>query len=215
MINLQPALLITRIITLLIAFTIHEFSHAMTAVALGDNTPKLEGRLTLNPLKHLDLWGCVMLILTGFGWAKPVRVNQRALTRRNKAGMMLTAAAGPLSNLLLAIIGAFLLRSRIFPNKLILGLSWLPRPDYFLKNFILTNLTLMVFNLVPLAPLDGEKVLGYFIPGSFKSTWNLIQSHGYQILMILFFVLPYARITFASELVSNLSYSLYRIIVGG
>ena len=156
-----------------------------------------------------------MLIVTGFGWAKPVRVNLRSVTRKTKAGMMLTAAAGPLSNLLLAILGAFLLRSQVLPKTLIPGLIWLPKTDYFLKNFILTNLTLMVFNLVPLAPLDGEKVVGYFIPGSFKRTWQLIQSHGSQILMILFFVLPYARITFASEIISNLSYSLYRIILGG
>ena len=215
MINLPTSLLITRIITLLVAFTIHEFSHALAATALGDDTPRREGRLTLNPMKHLDLWGCIMLIVTGFGWAKPVRVNQRSITRKTGAGMMLTAAAGPLSNLLLAVIGAYLLRSRALPNVLIPGVSWLPRTDYFLRNFILTNLTLMVFNLVPLAPLDGEKVIGYFIPGSFKRNWQLIQSHGSQILMILFFVLPYIRITFASDLISNLSYALYRVVIGG
>ena len=215
MINLPTSLLITRIITLLVAFTIHEFSHALAATALGDDTPRREGRLTLNPMKHLDLWGCIMLIVTGFGWAKPVRVNQRSITRKTGAGMMLTAAAGPLSNLLLAVIGAYLLRSRVLPNVLIPRISWLPRTDYFLRNFILTNLTLMVFNLVPLAPLDGEKVIGYFIPGSFKRNWQLIQSHGSQILMILFFVLPYIRITFASDLISNLSYALYRVVIGG
>ncbi len=215
MINLEPALLITRIITLLIAFTIHELSHALAATALGDTTPRMEGRLTLNPLKHLDPWGCLMLIMTGFGWAKPVRVNLRAVTRKNKAGMMLTAAAGPFSNLLLALIAAFLLRARVFPNTLIPGIRWLPRPDYFLRNFILTNLSLMVFNLVPLAPLDGEKVIGYFIPASFRRTWQLIQSHGSQILMICFFVLPYIGVSIFSNLISSLSISLYRIILGG
>ena len=137
MINLPTSLLVTRIITLLVAFTIHEFSHALAATALGDDTPRREGRLTLNPMKHLDLWGCIMLIVTGFGWAKPVRVNQRSITRKTGAGMMLTAAAGPLSNLLLAVIGAYLLRSRALPNVLIPGVSWLPRTDYFLRNFII------------------------------------------------------------------------------
>ena len=116
MLNISPALLVSRVITLLIAFTCHEFSHALVAVLLGDNTPKRDGRLTLNPLRHLDLWGCVLLILVGFGYAKPVRVNQYAVTRKVKAGMVLVAAAGPFANLLLAVLGSVLLRSGVFPN---------------------------------------------------------------------------------------------------
>ena len=85
--NLSPALLISRIVTLVIAFTFHEFCHAQTAVWLGDNTPRMDGRLTLNPLKHLDPWGSLLLLVAGFGWAKPVRVNPYAVTRKNKAGM--------------------------------------------------------------------------------------------------------------------------------
>ena len=215
MLNISPPLLISRVITLLIAFTCHEFSHAMTAVLLGDNTPKRDGRLTLNPLRHLDLWGCVLLILVGFGYAKPVRVNQYAVTRKVKAGMVLVAAAGPLANLLLAVLGAALLRSGVFPNVQPFGVSWLPRPAYFLNQFIWTNLSLLVFNLIPLYPLDGEKVIGYFIPKSFRNSWHKIQSHGPQILMICFFLLPYARIYFARDFVSNTAYSLYRILLGG
>lgn len=215
MLNISPALLISRVITLLIAFTCHEFSHALVAVLLGDNTPKRDGRLTLNPLKHLDLWGCVLLILVGFGYAKPVRVNQYAVTRKTKAGMVLVAAAGPLANLLLAVIGASLLRSGLLPNVQPFGVSWLPRPAYFLNQFIWTNLSLLVFNLIPLYPLDGEKVFGYFIPGTFRKTWQKIQSHGSQILMICFFFLPYARIYFARDVVSNATYALYRLLLGG
>ncbi len=215
MLNISPALLVSRVITLLVAFTCHEFSHALVAVLLGDNTPKRDGRLSLNPLRHLDPWGCILLILVGFGYAKPVRVNPYAVTRKTKAGMMLVAAAGPLANLLLAILGAELLRLGVFPNVQPLGVSWLPRPAYFLNQFIWTNLSLLVFNLVPLYPLDGEKVVGYFIPQSFRRSWQLIQSHGSQILMICFFLLPYLRINFARDFVSNVTYSLYRLLLGG
>ena len=191
MLNLSPALLISRVITLLIAFTFHEFSHAQTAVWLGDVTPRRDGRLTLNPLKHLDPWGCLLLLVAGFGWAKPVRVNPYAVTRKNKAGMMLVAAAGPCANLLLAVIAAVILR---------LGL-------------IRTNAA--PFNLIPLAPLDGEKVVGYFIPYSFRITWQRIQAEGTKILMLCFFVLPYLGVNFMDNFVSGLSMALYRILVGG
>ncbi len=215
MINLNPALLISRVVTLIIAFTFHEFSHALTAVRLGDNTPRYDGRLTLNPLRHLDPWGCLMLLATGFGWAKPVRVNQQAVRRKTKAGMMLVAAAGPFANFLLALAAALLLRSGSIRNTLPFGLAWMPRPIYFLHQFIWTNISLLVFNLVPLAPLDGEKVAGYFMPASFRSTWRRIQSHGPQILMLCFFVLPYIGVPFVENIISTLSYSLYRILVGG
>lgn len=216
MINLNPALLISRVVTLLIAFTFHEFSHAQVAVWLGDNTPKKDGRLTLNPLRHLDPWGCLLLLAAGFGWAKPVRVNPYAVTRKNKAGMMLVASSGPCANLLLAVLAALLLRSGLIRNNSApFGLTWLPRPAYFLSQFIWTNLSLMVFNLIPLAPLDGEKVVGYFIPDSFRNTWNRIQAEGTKILMLCFFVLPYLGVNFMDNFVSGLSMTLYRMLLGG
>lgn len=215
MLNLSPALLITRVITLLIAFTFHEFSHAQTAVWLGDDTPRRGGRLTLNPLRHLDPWGCLLLLVAGFGWAKPVRVNPYAVTRKNKAGMMLVAAAGPCANLLLAVIAALLLRSGLIRTNIpLFGLSWMPRPAYFLSQFVWINLSLMVFNLIPLAPLDGEKVAGYFIPDSFRNTWGRIQAEGTKILMLLFFVLPYLGVNFMDNFVSGLTMMLYRILLG-
>lgn len=216
MLNLSPDLLISRVITLLIAFTFHELSHAQVAVWLGDNTPRRDGRLTLNPLKHLDPWGCLLLLLAGFGWAKPVRVNSHAVTRKNKAGMMLVAAAGPCANLLLAVTGTLVLRSGVIrTNAVPFGLSWLPRPAYFLNQFIWTNLCLMVFNLIPIAPLDGEKVVGYFIPDSFRNTWQRIQAEGSKILLLCFFVLPRLGVNFMDNFVSGLSMTLYRILMGG
>ena len=215
MLNIEPALLISRIVTLLIAFTFHEFSHAQTAVWLGDETPRRAGRLTLNPLRHLDPWGALLLLVAGFGWAKPVRVDPYAVTRKNKAGMMLVSAAGPCANLLLAIVGAMILRSgMIRTNAPLFGFSWMPRPTYFLSQFIWTNLSLLVFNLIPLAPLDGEKIVGYFIPDSFRNTWYQIQAQGTKILMLCFFVLPYLHINFMDNIIGNISLFLYRILLG-
>lgn len=216
MLRLSPPLLISRIVTLLIAFTFHEFSHAQVAVWLGDYTPRRDGRLTLNPLKHLDPWGALLLLVAGFGWAKPVRVNPYAVTRKNRAGMVLVAAAGPCANLLLAILASVIVRSGIIQtNAVPFGLSWLPRPVYFLSQFIWTNLCLLVFNLIPLAPLDGEKVAGYFIPESFRGTWQKIQAEGMKILMLCFFVLPYLGVNFMDDFVSGLSLMLYRMLLGG
>ena len=214
MLNISIPTLITRVLTLLIAFTFHEFAHAFVAVQLGDDTPRRDGRLSLDPLRHLDLWGCILLIFAGFGWAKPVRVDARAVTRKTKAGMMLVAAAGPCANLILAILGAALLRSGAVPRTSFLP-NWMPRPMTFLSEFIWINLRLMVFNLIPLYPLDGEKVVSYFIPDGFRKTWRQIQSYGQQILMVCFFILPYLHIYFASDFVNNTSYSLYRMLTGG
>jgi Zn-dependent protease len=107
---LQPATLITRVITLLIAFTIHEFSHATVADRFGDDTPRLHGRLTLNPLAHLDIMGTLMLLVAGFGWAKPVPVNPYVLNRRSPSAMMWVSLAGPLSNFLLALLAVIPIR---------------------------------------------------------------------------------------------------------
>ena len=212
---MNPALLITRVVTLLIAFTFHEYAHARVAVWLGDDTPIYDGRLTLNPLRHLDPWGAIMLLVAGFGWAKPVRVNPYAVTRKNKAGMVLVSVAGPCANLLLAILGAIVVRSGLIrTNTPLFGLSWLPRPSYFWTQFIWINLSLMVFNLIPLSPLDGEKVLDYFIPDSFRETWNRIQAQGMKILMVCFFLLPLLGVDFLGNFVTNLSFSLYRVLVG-
>ncbi len=113
--NLELPIIISRIITLLIAFTVHEFSHAAIATLFGDSTPRAAGRLTLNPLKHLDIFGTIMLLVAGFGWAKPVPINPYAINRKNKAGVMLVSLAGPASNFLLASIAAIPLRFNWIP----------------------------------------------------------------------------------------------------
>ncbi len=99
MFNLSPSLLISRVLTLIIALTVHEFSHAFIAYRFGDTTARDAGRLTLNPLKHLDVLGSLMLLLVGFGWAKPVPINPYALRRKSESAEMWVSLAGPASNL--------------------------------------------------------------------------------------------------------------------
>src|SRR3990172_9910159 len=113
MLNLTLPVFISRVFTLVIAFTIHEFAHAWTADQLGDDTPRSNGRLTLDPLVHLDVIGSLLLLVTGFGWAKPVPINPYALQRRNRAGTMLVSAAGPFSNLLMAILASLPFRTAL------------------------------------------------------------------------------------------------------
>ncbi len=181
MLSLSPVVLLTRLITLVVAFTVHEFAHAWTADRLGDATPRLAGRLTLNPLVHLDLIGSVMLLLAGFGWARPVPVNPYALQRRTPAGMMIVAAAGPVSNLGLALLASVSLRLAfpLIPIEVL---------QSFLLDFIFLNLILFFFNLLPIFPLDGEKVLTYFLPPAGQSFLAQIRPYGPMLLVLLILV---------------------------
>ena len=208
MLNIEPSVIIARIITLLIAFTVHEFSHAWTANYFGDPTPKNNGRLTLNPAVHLDLIGTLMLLMAGFGWAKPVPVNPYILRKRSSSAMMWVSLAGPLSNLVLAILAAIPLRLGVVPYVS----SWpgfLPTPSSFLLNFISINLLLMMFNLLPLAPLDGEKVIEYFLPPSGVRFLDSIRPYGPLILLAVVFVLPMIGI----DLFGMIFYPVLRILL--
>jgi len=178
MLNLSPELLLARIFTLIIAFTVHEFAHAWTANELGDDTPRLAGRLTLNPLAHLDVLGSLMLVLAGFGWAKPVPVNPYALQRRTPAGMMIVAAAGPISNVGLALLASIpFLLGLVSVSSSILAV--------FVADFIFLNLVLFFFNLIPIFPLDGEKVLTYFLPPSGQAFLAQVRPYGPILLAVL------------------------------
>jgi len=189
MLNLNPQTLISRIIILVIAFTVHEFAHAWTANAFGDETPRQSGRLTLNPLSHLDVMGSLMLLVAGFGWARPVPVNPYALQRRSAAALMLVSLAGPLSNFLMAILAAIPLRlglASLTPSPIPL----LPSFGQFLFQFIIINLALMLFNLIPIPPLDGDKVAEYFFPPSWARVMDTIRPYGPLILLAVIFLGP-------------------------
>ena len=148
MLNLPDvSTIIARIVVLIIAFTIHELSHAVTADYLGDPTPRRMGRITLNPLKHLDPIGTLLLIVAGFGWAKPVMVNPMNMRGNPRTSMAIVAAAGPVSNLLMAAIAAVFFRLGVVSfTQTSTALS----PSLLLSEFIWINLILAFFNLIPI-----------------------------------------------------------------
>lgn len=156
---------------------IHEFSHGLAAYLLGDNTPKYQGRLTLNPLVHIDPMGAVMIAVFGFGWAKPVQVNLNNF-KRPKLGMALTALAGPASN----IISAFLI---LIILKVITVFT---DPNFYVVNFFVIaahiNISLAVFNLIPIPPLDGSKILNALLP--FKAYYKILKFERYMWIILIF-----------------------------
>lgn len=175
------------ILALLIVVTIHEFSHAFVASKLGDPTAKLAGRLTLNPLAHLDVMGTLMLFLIHFGWGKPVPVNPHYF-KNPRRDEVLTALAGPVSSLLLALI-------LTFPLKYFALV--MPQPLFeFLSTVLDTSLVLFIFNMLPFPPLDGSKIVGIFVPKRFRVEYRNYLDHGmiYFAIFLLFdqFVLAQA-----------------------
>jgi Zn-dependent protease len=200
-------------VMLLVAFPIHEFAHALAAYRLGDSTARLFGRLTLNPLAHFDPLGGTMLAVSvlllgfGFGWAKPTPVNPRNLSG-GRWGEAMVAAAGPLSNLVLAIAASiplrFILATEMDVRFLILVLAI----------FIEINLLLMVFNLIPIPPLDGSAVLFAFLPP--QTAWQLrplLSQYGIVILVLLIFPL-FGGQSLLSVIFSAILNPLFTLLVG-
>jgi Zn-dependent protease len=217
MLNLNPATLISRIIVLLTAFSIHEFAHAWTADYFGDSTPRINGRLTLNPLAHLDPMGSLMLILAGFGWAKPVPVNPYTLRRQSPSALMWVALAGPLSNFLMAALAAIPFRLNLISLYGVTGsqgVMFLPTLPGFLWDFISINLILMLFNLIPLPPLDGDKIADYFMPDAWRDQMSRIRPYGPMILIVLFMVGPYLGINILAWILGPPYRLLLNLLIG-
>ncbi len=179
----------------LLALSFHEFAHAWAADKMGDPTPRNAGRLTLNPLAHLDILGTILLILYSFGWAKPVPVNP--LNFHNiRRGEFLVSIAGPASNILLACIGMALLSLTYR-----FGLSFVPEALLDMTGlFVWINIILAVFNMIPLPPLDGSHVLESLLPSKYSLFFDKIAVYGPVILMVLVFtnVFRYVIIPIAS-----------------
>lgn len=192
--ELLPTLIAVAIF-LLVGFPVHEFAHALAAYRLGDATAKLMGRLTLNPVVHFDPLGGSLLALSfiasggtfGFGWAKPTPVNPLHL-QGGRRGEAIVAAAGPISNLILAIAAAIPLRYLIANPELAIQIPLLLD---VLFSFVWLNLILMVFNLVPIPPLDGSKVLFAFLPPRMAWQWRpVLEQYGFLLILFLFFFPP-------------------------
>jgi len=186
--GLDPIFLIVNFIAFFLALSAHEFSHALAAYSLGDKTAAHEGRLTLNPIAHIDLFGTILLPLflilssTGivFGWAKPVPVNYYNL-RDQKWGPAIVSAAGPLANLIFGIISIILLNlvnnyTSLGGNNLLVN---------FLFVLVIVNFVLMIFNLIPIPPLDGSKILFAILPDRFNNFQITLERYGMIILIAL------------------------------
>lgn len=177
--------LILLIPILLLALTIHEFAHGFTAYLLGDPTPKREGRLTLNPLKHLDIFGTLTLIITqAIGWAKPIPINPNYF-KNPWRDMAITSSAGPFSNLLLATLFAFLYH--FFDTRdLSLGALKISEPMAIISYIgVRINLGLAIFNFLPIPPLDGSKVIVKFLPPSIREDFLRLEMVGFLIILFL------------------------------
>jgi Zn-dependent protease len=203
------------VVMLLVAFPIHEFSHALAAYRLGDGTARLMGRLTLDPRAHFDPTGGILLAVSvlffgfGFGWAKPTPYNPMNL-RGGRWGEAIVSAAGPISNLVLAIAGAIPLRWIAFSGMQV------PLVGDFLFYFVYINLVLMVFNLIPIPPLDGSKVLYAFLDP--RTVWRIrpvLEQYGLFILLgaILLPIFPGQR-TLADIIFGNLLGPLMSFLIG-
>lgn len=172
--------LLITVPAVLLALTFHEYAHGLMAYRLGDPTAKQQGRLTLNPLSHLDPVGTLLLIFASFGWAKPVPVNPMYFQGDRVRGMMVVSLAGPFTNFLMAYLSALLLG---FMQR-----GWIPYNEIignFTVTFIYINLVLAVFNLIPVPPLDGSKILAGLVPRSIGMKIYALEQYGPLILLLL------------------------------
>jgi Zn-dependent protease len=174
----DPIGFVAFVIAILLGITVHEFMHAYAATRLGDDTARLMGRLSLNPMAHLDPFGTLLIVLAGFGYGKPVPFNESRL--RSALGVSGVALAGPFANLVLAFICAIPLR---------FGGADLPGGVYgvILESIVFYNCILAVFNLIPIPPLDGANVVYGLLPPQQKYTWRTYQQYGPVVLLLLLF----------------------------
>lgn len=191
--------IIINFVVLIICLTVHEFSHAYVALKMGDPTAEQNGRLSLNPLVHLDPIGTLMILFVHFGWAKPVPINPNNF-RDYKKGIILTSLAGPISNFLMVILGAFVYRF-VPTNKVGLVL--------FLQTFVLINLFLGLFNLLPFPPLDGSRLITVFIPPKYNHIADFLERYGFIFLIGILFLFP----SFISRLIYPIADFFLRIFL--
>jgi Zn-dependent protease len=178
----NPFVLFVRALVLLTALPIHEFAHAFVASKLGDNTAKNQGRLTINPLTHLDMIGSAAIMIFGFGWAKPVPINPYNF-KNPKFGMAISSLAGPVSNLILALLSLIFYKiSIILLTNGVLGENFVFLIQLFSIATII-NISLAIFNLLPIPPLDGSRIATYFMPE--RLYFKIMQYEQYVFLALI------------------------------
>ena len=176
MIRQDPLAFVFLAVALILAISLHEYAHALAADLQGDRLPRAMGRVSLNPARHLDPLGTLLIFLVGFGWGKPVEFRRQALSSQ-RFGAAIVALAGPLMNLVLAVVGAF-------------GAVWAFRSGndtffLFFETFFFINVVLAVFNLIPIPPLDGSRLLTIFLPPSKQHILFFLDRYGMVILLLL------------------------------
>ncbi|TME77142.1 MAG: site-2 protease family protein [Chloroflexi bacterium] len=197
----DPVGFVAFIIAIVLGITVHEFMHAYTAHRLGDDTARLLGRLSLNPMAHLDPFGTLLLVLAGFGYGKPVPFNESRL--RSAMGVTFVALAGPLANLVLAALCAIPLR---FSAASLLGGAY----EEILTAIVLWNCVLAIFNLVPIPPLDGANVVYGLLPPRQQYSWRTYQQYGPFLLLFILLLAP----QILSALVFAPALALARFLLG-
>ncbi|MDR7420610.1 MAG: site-2 protease family protein [Armatimonadota bacterium] len=165
-----------RIVAILVAVTVHEFAHAWSADRLGDPTPRVRGRLSLNPIVHLDPIGTLLLLVAGFGWAKPVEVNPRYFSNWRR-GMLAVAAAGPIANIVVMLIVGFIVQLGVVSA----GTPLVP----LIRSLLVINAVLAVFNLLPIHPLDGSKIVSSLLPPQQAIAYDRLAAYGPLVLLVL------------------------------
>lgn len=202
----NPIVFVLLAFSIVIAITIHEFAHAKVADLLGDPTPGLQGRLTLNPRSHLDLYGVIFLLFIGFGWGKPVQIDPFNLQnpRRDSA---LIALAGPISNFIFALVLAFIL----FIFK-VAGLGWITSIGFFILTPMITmNVMLGVFNLLPIHPLDGFNIVSGVLNENKSREWNQLRRYGMIFLLLLIF--PFAGQSMLHTIMDPILSFIYNLLI--
>ncbi|KUO78173.1 MAG: peptidase M50 [Desulfosporosinus sp. BRH_c37] len=199
--------IIANIPALLIGFAFHEFAHAWVADRLGDPTPRSQGRLTMNPIAHLDLFGTLMALLYRFGWAKPVMTNPQYYRGDKNRGQMLVALAGPIMNLLTAFVVMFLW---FLTMHWVRGSEWSSIISLIFQSTVFMNLGLGIFNLLPIPPLDGFAVLVGVLPKHYARQLHVLEQYGMIILVILLFTDILGKVLFPA--VNGIAYAYQTII---
>jgi Zn-dependent protease len=193
----EPQLFAAFVIAVIVGITFHEFSHAAVATLQGDQTARSQGRLTLNPLSHLDPLGSIAIIIAGFGWGRPVPVTPSRL-RNRRLGYVMVGLAGPAANFVVALVSVVAVRLAYSPTDLTFDVNFTLR---LLETLVVVNVLLGVFNLLPIPPLDGSTLLSIALPPSRQNIVRFLEQYGIFLLLALLFLAP------------NLLSPIYRAII--